>query len=430
MKKVITTLITIIVIAALAAGGYATWSWYRLDDLAPPSPMVILDDTIQVEGQTDWTVPLVFGMMQRNFTAVPVNAPVSYTTQLDKMKLTLPEGYENSVNISFNGEQIVTNALEGFEAYTFPANGEYLFDVTLTAPQNEQQPYGQIHYNFSVIVDVPPPPPPDPEVYISTDSVVQGDTIAIELKHIPEDVTPLLETDLKTTELMQMGEGEWLAYIGIADAHEIGEYSVNVKYGDTVKTIPITITAGKFNRQDLTIDTSNPVISEANSNAAYAQYRAKIPPFYKQTDPNLYWRGKFIMPTQGRISSEYGLLRYTNGGTTPRRHAGIDIAIAEGTPIVAPANGKVLFSEYLLNTGNTMVIEHGGGLKTYYFHMVERVVQVGDEVKQGDTIGMVGTTGYSTGPHLHFEVRIGDQNLDPFKFINGTGGCFAEKIKV
>ena len=90
----------------------------------------------------------------------------------------------------------------------------------------------------------------------------------------------------------------------------------------------------------------------------------------------------------------------------------------------------MVFSDYLLNTGNTLVIEHGGGLKTYYFHLVERDVEVGDMVEAGQLLGKVGTTGYSTGAHLHFEVRIQDQNLDPFCFFEGTGGCFQEAHEV
>lgn len=132
-----------------------------------------------------------------------------------------------------------------------------------------------------------------------------------------------------------------------------------------------------------------------------------------------------MQPVQGRITTEFGLLRYTNGSKTPSGHSGVDIAAPRGTPVSAPAAGRVVFSEYLLNTGNTLVIEHGGGLKSYFYHMDSLTVKVGDILTKGQNVGTVGTTGYSTGPHLHYDVRIGSKSINPWNLINGTGGFFA-----
>ena len=94
-------------------------------------------------------------------------------------------------------------------------------------------------------------------------------------------------------------------------------------------------------------------------------------------------------------------------------HAGIDIAAAEGTAIIAPNSGRVIMAEHLLNTGNTLVIEHGGGMKSYFFHMQELNVAARDMVTRGDVVGAVGTTGYSTGCHLHFSTWLNGQIVDP-----------------
>ena len=86
-----------------------------------------------------------------------------------------------------------------------------------------------------------------------------------------------------------------------------------------------------------------------------------------------------------------------------------------------------MFADFVIMTGNTVVIEHGAGLKTIYMHLSEIDCAEGDIVEQGDIIGLVGSTGYSTGPHLHFEVRIGDQSVSPWPLIDGTSDIYGEE---
>ena len=132
---------------------------------------------------------------------------------------------------------------------------------------------------------------------------------------------------------------------------------------------------------------------------------------------------------EGTITSSFGLYRYINGSTTASRHQGIDIAAPEGTPVPASNRGQVVFADFVIMTGNTVVIEHGAGLKTIYMHLSEIDCAEGDIVEQGDIIGLVGSTGYSTGPHLHFEVRIGDQSVSPWPLIDGTSDIYGEEKK-
>jgi murein DD-endopeptidase MepM/ murein hydrolase activator NlpD len=129
---------------------------------------------------------------------------------------------------------------------------------------------------------------------------------------------------------------------------------------------------------------------------------------------------------EGRITSSFGLYRYINGATTPSRHQGIDIAVPTGTPVPASNRGRVVQADFVIMTGNTVVIEHGGGLKTYYYHMSEIDCAVGDMVEQGDIIGLVGSTGYSTGAHLHFEVRIDNRSVSPWPLIDGTSPIYGD----
>ena len=120
--------------------------------------------------------------------------------------------------------------------------------------------------------------------------------------------------------------------------------------------------------------------------------------------------GRFIWPVNGTFTSPFG---YRWG----RLHAGIDIAVPEGTPIRAADGGTVAIAGWTGGYGNYTCINHGGGISTCYGHQSSIAVSVGQSVSQGQVIGYSGNTGNSTGPHLHFEVRINGQPVDPMGYL-------------
>ncbi len=122
---------------------------------------------------------------------------------------------------------------------------------------------------------------------------------------------------------------------------------------------------------------------------------------------------EWIWPAEGRISGVYGSQRILNG--QPRNpHSGVDVAAPEGTPIVAPAGGKVVLAEPdMFYNGNMVFIDHGHGLKTAYLHMSRIDVKVGQTVRRGEQIGAIGATGRVTGPHLHWMAYLFNTRLDP-----------------
>jgi murein DD-endopeptidase MepM/ murein hydrolase activator NlpD len=114
------------------------------------------------------------------------------------------------------------------------------------------------------------------------------------------------------------------------------------------------------------------------------------------------WAGRFVWPAQGRITGVYGSQRIRNG-VPGSPHWGVDVANATGTPILAPADGVVTLAEPdLLLEGGLIILDHGQGVFTDYMHLSAVNVKVGDVVKQGQRIGALGSTGRSTGPHLHW----------------------------
>lgn len=137
---------------------------------------------------------------------------------------------------------------------------------------------------------------------------------------------------------------------------------------------------------------------------------------YKTTslgDINFIWP----CPSSSRITSGFGGRSSPTEGASSN-HKGIDIGASTGSDILAAAGGTVTISTYSSSAGNYIMISHGGGVSTVYMHCSQRLVEVGDTVSQGQVIAKVGSTGYSTGPHLHFEIRSGGGNVDPSLYVS------------
>jgi murein DD-endopeptidase MepM/ murein hydrolase activator NlpD len=119
------------------------------------------------------------------------------------------------------------------------------------------------------------------------------------------------------------------------------------------------------------------------------------------------------------LTSNYGMRTHPILGGA-RKHEGIDLAAPRGTPVYAPADGTVERASWFSSYGNFIEIDHGGSMETRYGHLSGYAVAAGDHVTKGQLIGYVGTTGRSTGPHLHYEVRVGGAAVDPTPYLADT----------
>lgn len=140
---------------------------------------------------------------------------------------------------------------------------------------------------------------------------------------------------------------------------------------------------------------------------------AELAKYYASGGSNVpVYRGKLMQPIPGSIGSGFGMRTHPISGQY-KMHNGVDIMGRTGDPIRAAAPGKVIFAGWRGGYGNCVIIDHGGGLSTLYAHASKIYVSQGQSVSQGQTIAAVGSTGYSTGPHLHWEVRINGKPVNP-----------------
>ncbi len=129
------------------------------------------------------------------------------------------------------------------------------------------------------------------------------------------------------------------------------------------------------------------------------------------------WSGTLQRPGDGTISSHFGTRRAYNDGPYAGYHGGVDLRGSTGTPVYAPAAGTVVLTEDLIIRGGALMLDHGWGMLTGYWHLSEIEVELGQHVQQGDLIARIGNTGLSTGAHLHWEMWIGGVNVNPMQWL-------------
>ena len=147
--------------------------------------------------------------------------------------------------------------------------------------------------------------------------------------------------------------------------------------------------------------------------------QTELDQIWKIHSPRRLWEGGFLAPVPGGVNSPFGLRRVINGA--PRSpHGGVDLKAGLGADVVAANHGRVVLRKELLFSGKSIVLDHGGGLYTMYFHLSDFGVEKNSRARKGDVIGWVGMTGRVTGPHLHWGARLTGARVDPFALLEAT----------
>ncbi len=184
--------------------------------------------------------------------------------------------------------------------------------------------------------------------------------------------------------------------------------------------IPIKIGERKFFSETIPLDRTNTDLLTKVDPQKTAEAE-RLWNMLMETKAHFWTNAPFIQPvTTERRTSGFGDRRiyiYADGKRERSVHGGIDFGVKRGTEVRACADGQVTMAEFRIVTGNSIAIEHWPGLYSLYYHLDSLNVTVGDRIHQGDVIGLSGSTGLSTGPHLHWEIRLHGQSTDPDIFI-------------
>jgi murein DD-endopeptidase MepM/ murein hydrolase activator NlpD len=207
--------------------------------------------------------------------------------------------------------------------------------------------------------------------------------------------------------------------LGVPESLKQGSYSVAItdRNGDVLYSRMILMQSREFRKETIQLNRPLTQLRRSESSRRIVEAKKLTDLINTQNREARYHFGVFRVPVHdGRITSYFGdrrLYAYADARSDTSVHMGLDLAAPEGTPVKSSGNGIVVFSGERLISGNTVVIEHLPGVFSLYFHLAELSVEAGDLVEENEIIGSIGSTGLATGPHLHWEMRIGGIGVDP-----------------
>ncbi|MSR89013.1 MAG: M23 family metallopeptidase [Candidatus Margulisbacteria bacterium] len=268
----------------------------------------------------------------------------------------------------------------------------------------------------------------EPIISLSSTNVKPGSTIKIHLKNRKPLQTCIIQFDQKNLTLFPKDaqHDQFDGYIGISRFLTPGTYTLSVITQTQTSLpekidIPITVLDGKFPHSHITLIGTKKALFEKEDQLS--NEGKLIEKTFTILTPKLYFSGSFRKPASGKISAEFGAYRIYNQQKETQRHAGIDIANKINCPVMAANTGKVVFAEALQSHGNTIIIDHGWGILSIYNHLNTILVTQNQTVKIGEKIGLMGSTGISTGPHVHWGMSVQGTRVDPSPWITSTVLC-------
>ncbi len=259
------------------------------------------------------------------------------------------------------------------------------------------------------------------EVQINPQKPLLGDTISVimNLDNSTRNSNVTVTSGKDTYPAYEIAPNKYRALIPTTPLEKAGGRTIKIDAGGESKNIPIQVGSRKFTVQRINLPPGKAGVSATK----YELQRANE--FRAVRSPEKLWNGTFVKPSQARMSTPYGVRRYYNGKfANDYYHRGLDFAGGTGSPVVAPAAGRVVLvgtvSQGFRVHGNVIGVDHGQGVASIFMHLSKILVKEGDVVKPGQLIGKIGSTGASTGPHLHWGLYVNGKSISPMPWLNGS----------
>lgn len=260
------------------------------------------------------------------------------------------------------------------------------------------------------------------QVQVNPNNPQLGDTLSVMINLDNQDnannpTNPSVVSGDKTYPAFEIAPNQYRALIPTTPLEKAGTRTLRVSGDGQVRNLAVQVRNRKFPVQRINLPPG-----KAGVQATKLELN-RVAAFKALQTPEKHWNGKFLAPNKGRRSTGYGVRRYYNGKfANDYYHRGLDYAGAAGSPVVAPAAGKVSLvgtvSQGFRVHGNVVGVDHGQGVTSIFMHLSRINVKEGDVVKPGQLIGAVGSTGASTGPHLHWGLYVNGLSVDPTPWLS------------
>lgn len=413
--------LVLVFVVAIAGGGVAFLYHNATPDMLPQI-------NVSFDGQTlpptayRWHVPVVGEVFKRTYaetlSAAPIvlDEPVSgaspdFTVSSSK--------YSSEVTLTdMSGEELFTGSVKDFNAYRFTENGTYnaklVLESTAASEDDDARVTGSETWQFQFDVNI------KPTIQLCNTSAVQGSVAAVRIGTTLSPDAPTIKTELANTGFVKAANG-WICYLPIPWNEPTGAVDVTVTADGYTETLQLEVRAASFTHKDYsrTSQMTSPYIGESDAPDAVAKLLTTV-------DDTVAWSiGGFVQPFLNSFSTPltFGMTEYagrsssergTNYGYGGRTSTNVVITPKKSNDsMIVPASGRVLLAEDLGGIyGNTVVIEHGAGLKSIFYGLAALNVETGDNVKQGQLLGVCGKT-------VVAEMRLGEVPIDPLLVWRG-----------
>ena len=431
IKHILLWLVGVALGVAVLLGAVMAASYSFTTDGSRPDPGAQFGSAALAVNGSCWRVPLIGGMLDKAFYA-PSTLSVQKLGVLYEAhpEVTLPE-WATHATLRINADGLGDAAyfdgtVEEYAGFLYPANGEYkaqltvwrlpvgMTDVDFGQPadgailrnsglERPARAAGYYQYSFRFTIQA------SAELELSAQRIEQGGVAALEISGMVGSGTPTVETDLGSVQCVRSPAG-WRCYIPAAYNASAGSHDIAVTVNGETLTIALGVSAKDFGEAEAQPDPpASAAANEEFRNVIWAQYEAQA--------RDKLWHGAFLCPVElYTVLLDYGQTRVMDGARTTQSNSTLLYTIP-GDPVRAPADGVVVVAQNLALTGNTIVIDHGCGLRSYLYGLADLHVEKGQSVARGDAIGQV-------GEELTMDFKIGSKSISPWPLFQTSGGLF------
>lgn len=418
VRLLIGWLLLVVLLAGMIAAGGIYWLYKKA------TPDMIPAVTVTVAGQQldpvayHWQVPVAGNHLKRTYAETLSSTPTALESDFGGGTMTLrvtPADCSAEVTVKDeNKQEVFSGSAQEFAAYRFTTPGSYTAKLVVSSGegyQSEPTVSGHQTYEFTFDVTI------KATVRLNTQAVTPGGVVAVKVTGQQTDTKPSLTAELPDTGFRASATGDgWVAYLAVPLETEPGSYTIKVTVDGEVQELTLNVSKSAASFRDYTSKSRlvTPYVGADDT-------PQEVLDLLDTASDTIYWADTgFASPFSDKVevTLPYGLTEYVNRTQTERKNntgtgrTSINVVLSGRCDLIAPAGGKVLLAEKLPNVGNTLVIEHGAGVKTIYYGLRRLTVEKGAIVAQGDALG-------TTDKATVVEVRVGKTPVEPLRILRG-----------